>query len=359
MSHEVDRRLLLSAAGLAGVAALAKSAAAGPLNPPSGPIASTAKPIGEIEPRIAINSTNTPGDAGATFRITASGSYYLAGNVLGQSGRAMIAVNATDVTVDLNGFALNGQNLATAGVSAGTNTRVRVLNGSIRSVAGPAVALWTASVAENLTVQSCADGISTSDFGVVRRCAVLATGGTAVASPANIATGDLSVIEDCIISNPVGNAGAGNALRVETMGRISRCSLYAANTSVPSVLVLTNFNSIVEGCVLRIGISTTATFISVQSGGCIVQGNLLSSPNVGTFTGIVASGSSMIADNNINNLDTCVDLGSAVFCTVVRNKFSGATTTVSGSSLASSHIGPSLTPAGVAAATNPHANYVA
>ncbi|HYD01608.1 MAG TPA: hypothetical protein VEB22_10315, partial [Phycisphaerales bacterium] len=47
---------------------------AGPLNPPVGPVAPTAKPIAEVEPRTAINAANTPGDADSLFRITQPGS---------------------------------------------------------------------------------------------------------------------------------------------------------------------------------------------------------------------------------------------------------------------------------------------
>ncbi|MCH8150310.1 MAG: hypothetical protein IH987_20420, partial [Planctomycetes bacterium] len=36
---------------------------AGNLNPPSGPVTPTMKTLTEVEPRIAINATNTPGDA--------------------------------------------------------------------------------------------------------------------------------------------------------------------------------------------------------------------------------------------------------------------------------------------------------
>jgi hypothetical protein len=70
---------------------------AGPLNPPAGPVAPTPGP----EPRIAINSTNTPGDADSTFRIAQPGSYYLTGNVSGQNARIGIEIATGGVTLDL------------------------------------------------------------------------------------------------------------------------------------------------------------------------------------------------------------------------------------------------------------------
>ena len=67
-------------------------AVAGPLNPPAGAISSTAKTLVEVEPRTAISSTNTPGDADSQFRITAPGSYYLTGNIAGVANRKAIEV---------------------------------------------------------------------------------------------------------------------------------------------------------------------------------------------------------------------------------------------------------------------------
>ncbi len=46
-----------------------------PLTPPAGPAASSNKTLQEIELRIAINATNTPGDADSTDRITEPASY--------------------------------------------------------------------------------------------------------------------------------------------------------------------------------------------------------------------------------------------------------------------------------------------
>src|SRR5262245_41804718 len=90
------------------VAAGAGASLAGPLDPPSGPVAPTMKPLDQVEPRTAINAVNTPGDATAVFRITQPGSYYLTGNVAGVLNRSGIAVSAADVTIDLNGFAVLG-----------------------------------------------------------------------------------------------------------------------------------------------------------------------------------------------------------------------------------------------------------
>src|SRR5438105_3055049 len=90
---------------------------AGDLNPPAGPVAPTHKTLTEVEPRIAINATNTPGDANSLFKITQPGSYYLTGNITGVAAKNGIAIAASGVTLDLNGFDLLGVASSLDGVS--------------------------------------------------------------------------------------------------------------------------------------------------------------------------------------------------------------------------------------------------
>src|SRR5689334_9465486 len=81
---------------------------AGPLDPPAGPVTPTYKTLTEVEPRIAINAINTPGDADSLFKITKPGSYYLTGNITGVVGRHGVEIIVGGVTLDLNGFDLVG-----------------------------------------------------------------------------------------------------------------------------------------------------------------------------------------------------------------------------------------------------------
>ena len=76
-------RLVMVAATLGGIFWVS----AGDLNPPAGPVTPTMKPLDEVEPRTAVNATNTPGDTDSSFRISQSGSYYLTANLTGESGK--------------------------------------------------------------------------------------------------------------------------------------------------------------------------------------------------------------------------------------------------------------------------------
>jgi len=108
---------------------------AGPLSPPAGPVTSTYKTLTEVEPRIAINATNTPGDADSLFKIRQPGSYYLTGNITGVINKHGIELDASGVTLDLNGFELRGipDTLDGINVSAFDGVNIAVRNGSLRS----------------------------------------------------------------------------------------------------------------------------------------------------------------------------------------------------------------------------------
>lgn len=130
-----ERRSLL--AGIGGLAAGvllagARTAQAGPLNPPGGPVTSTGKTLTEVEPRVAINATNTPGDAEYSFKITQPGSYYLTGDIIGVAGKNGINIAASHVTLDLNGFSVRGNGPFQDGIAAvaGGLRNIQIYNGS-------------------------------------------------------------------------------------------------------------------------------------------------------------------------------------------------------------------------------------
>jgi len=102
----------------------------GPLNPPAGPVASTHKTLTEIEPRIAINATNTPGDGFYLYKITQPGSYYFAGNITGVAAKNGIGIDTSNVTIDMMGFTLRGVAGSLAGI---TTTTVAFDNLSVRN----------------------------------------------------------------------------------------------------------------------------------------------------------------------------------------------------------------------------------
>jgi parallel beta-helix repeat protein len=97
--------------------------AQGTLTPPGAP-APTMKSLAQIEPRTPISSL--------PFTITVPGSYYVTTNLAGTAANSGISINSGNVTVDLDGFTLQGVPGSYNGVVVmGTYDNVVVQNGTL------------------------------------------------------------------------------------------------------------------------------------------------------------------------------------------------------------------------------------
>ncbi len=166
------------------LAAFTATGFAGPLAPPVGPIASTGKTMSEVEPRIAINSVNTPGDADSVFKITQSGSYYLTGNIAGQSGKHAIQIAANNVTVDLSGFTIQAGAGSLVGVvdtmeETETIDGITVKNGTISGFSTGIGSDWANNgTFADLKLTNVGNGITFRGNGTIDRCVVVGRGPT-------------------------------------------------------------------------------------------------------------------------------------------------------------------------------------
>src|SRR5262249_23499285 len=154
------------------------------LNPPAGAPAATYKTLGEIEPRIAINATNTPGDSDSLFKITQPGSYYLTGNVQGVDSKKGIEIQGGGkVVVDLNGFTMTGSALSLSGIyvdmGGSANTGVQIRNGTITGWSlGIETLVGAGVMVENVVVASCrSTGMDLPGRSIVRNCILRLNGG--------------------------------------------------------------------------------------------------------------------------------------------------------------------------------------
>src|SRR4051794_19473949 len=154
--------------------------AQGDLAPPAAP-APTMKTLDQVEARTIVNAANTPGDGANTFIISQPGSYYLTGNITGAAGKHGISVQADDVTLDLNGFALiSGGRGTVRGVnvpSAKINFCIR--NGSVRGWNDGGVRAEAATgVAEKLRVANNTGsyGVAVGNGSIIRDCVATANG---------------------------------------------------------------------------------------------------------------------------------------------------------------------------------------
>ena len=208
----------------------------GALNPPPGAPAPTMKSLDQVEPRILMSAINTPGDVASTFIISAPGSYYLTGNFIGEPGKHGISIQANDVTLDLNGFALiSGGGGATRGVNVpALQTGICIRNGNVRGWTGDGIhgQLATLLVEKlSLTNNTGAIGLAVSNGSLVKDC--VASGndigfksddraqlGNCIATVNNIGFSCTSFVTllDCTASR--GNIG----ISVQSACNVLRCS---------------------------------------------------------------------------------------------------------------------------------------
>ncbi len=212
---------------------------AGPLSPPAGPVTSTYKPLSDVEPRIAINAVNTPGDSSSVFLITQPGSYYLTGNVQGVAGKHGIQIIASNVTVDLNGFAVIGAPGSLDGITStdDTVTAVKVCNGSVRGWGNQGIDLFGSGfVVEDVTVQQSVIGMRLGPQSRVLRCTASDNTGS------GISIGAFSQVIGCVaVNNQTSGIFAGdNSLVAECI---------AASNLGPGIVVA--LGSTVRACVAR------------------------------------------------------------------------------------------------------------
>lgn len=354
-----DRRALLAGiGGLAAGAFIAGKANAGPLNPPAGPIASTGKTLSEIEPRIAINQTNTPGNANSTFRITQPGSYYLTGNIMGTNGLYGIEIAASGVTLDLNGFELMGTGGFNNGfdgvrVSAGGLRNIALVNGSVRNWTGAGVNLANASNCRVDCVLASGNnyaGIITGRSGTVSNCSsynngdqgIVTGGGCAVLNCSacqNISHGILtdfnSTITGCVAyGNSSGGISAASGSTISNCAAVSNSSIGISaleGCTITACTARTNAAfgiSVGQGCSVvdcTLRANTQDGIVCVAA--CVVRGNVCdANGNFGTGAGIRSSGDgNRIESNNCTNADLGISVsGSGNF--IVKNTCSGNTT---------------------------------
>ncbi len=261
---------------------------AGPLDPPSGPVVSTFKTLTEVQPRVAINGENTAGDQDSLFRITSGGSYYLTGSYTVLSGRSFLEIAASNVTVDLNGFRVNGLAGSLDGITLGPGVNnVRIINGHLTGFGGDGVDTGDVGGAtgvhlRDITVSSVGGfGFRVGPTGVITDC--MATG--AGTGGFNLAGG--VVAERCTAKS---NTGAG--FFASGAAHMTRC---VARENTTDGFRLSS-SATVEHCE---SLNNTGTGVSAITGSNSqrIVGNTISG---NTANGMFLASAALVRDNVVN-----------------------------------------------------------
>lgn len=365
---QLERRVLLGAAGVGALAALTK---AGPLNPPGGAVVPTGKPLGEVEPRTAVGPATTPGDGGSAYVIAAGGSYYLTGNINVVSGNG-ITIAADNVTLDLNGFAVASTSAAPSGAAvnlSGVRINVAIRNGHLRGTTsysgggftsgGFAAGISAASGGSNLRAGDidvsgiAGDGINLGSAAgsstAAARCSVSVCTGegiraTLVTDCSAVTTGASAITAstacgchgDCVGSN-TGYDGVSaeqvaencRGTSVSGMGVRSNLTRGCQGTSVTNSGVFATYAA--ESCVgISTGAAGVATTLATNCFGQSNSGNGLNASVATNCFGLSTTGTGMNIQGTATNCraqrsgGVAINAGIAIGCTALAGSITSA-----------------------------------
>ncbi|MGE3107743.1 MAG: right-handed parallel beta-helix repeat-containing protein [Phycisphaerales bacterium] len=308
--------ILCTAIGSLSLLAAAALLTAGPLDPPAGPVTPTYKTLSEVEPRVAINLTNTPGDSDSIFKITQPGSYYLTGSITAVPGKHGIEIAASGVTIDLNGFDLvgiqgmgpfDGVSATVAGLSNLTVTNGSVRNWGDEGVDLGSVSVTNARVAGVLASGNSGAGISVSTRGSVLDCAASLN-----------ADGGILTNSSCAVINCTASGNTGSGVSVADGSTVANCS---TNSNSINGIRAFGFGCTITGCS---AFANAASGISANQEGCTISG---CSVNSNGGTGIIAGGGSTVwncsAFASVGSGISIGNAGTVVDCSCFGNRLDG------------------------------------
>ena len=235
----------------------------------------------------AASGTAIPGGAQSTpFIINKPGSYYLAANrIMTTLGQPAIQIDASDVTLDLNGYMLSfpsAEGPNTPGIKVkGANIEIR--NGSISTVPGSAI--HADNLLENVGLRLFDLRVADTkgiDAGAgnswIERCQVIDTRGIA------IDLGNHGTVKDCAIRNVESGLGSwtGIGINISGYGSVTGCSVdgtaHAGIACGPHTVVKNN------------RVSQANTSRSASSAGILVSFSRYSNVSENTVTNCYAAG---------------------------------------------------------------------
>ena len=227
---------------------------------------------GAVDGTIEINDAKVIAAGGYPGKITGHGSFRLTGNLKPPGSSDGIDVSATNVTIDLNGFAIIGTGPSDTGngINASGQDDVTVENGTVTGFNGNGVAVGTFGIVRNVHADKNGVGIVGGLNSVIE------------GSTANNSSGGMGCSGVCVIS---GNTVNGNfADGIDCLGNACMISGNTANAN-------------------------GSAGIDCVGSGCLISGNTIFNNN----QGIVANnGTTGYGGNVLKNTTTDVTGGTSI-----------------------------------------------
>jgi len=241
---------------------------------------------GAVDGTLEINQAKVLAAGGGTyhaFGITASGSYRLTGNLTVPSGASGIVVNASNVTIDLNGFSMTGGG---AGSSFGIFAAAAIVGTTV----------------ENGTVTGFNAGVSLGDSAIVKAVQVNSN------STSGIQVGNYSLVQGCTANNN-GNDG------IIVNGNGTLISGNAVNADSEFGISVTGNGIVISGNT----VTGNAGGISDVGSGGLISGNTLykNGGGIQTTDATTAYGGNVLDNNSLGNVSGGKSLGNNLCSGVV------------------------------------------
>ena len=327
---------------------------AGDLEPTAAP-GSTMKTLSDIEPRVAINSTNTPATTGYAFAITEGGSYYLSGNVSLGSNTGGIVIAADNVTIDLCGFEISNdfESISYSGIYGYGRKNITIRNGTIKgfnrgvyfySSTGTADIMCcdltvTNNNLDGISIAGTSTGAYTGGGNIIQNCIAESNGDTGFVftfgtvienciaknnSYSGFSTGYLSTVKNCTAINNVSRGfsiGTGSCIENSTCKGSTTEGIYA--TAGCTVKGCTVYDCGSEGiqasgnCVVENNVVYQCDSYGIDAGaGCVIKANALRQNGV---YAINASEGCVIKDNSMYGNNGSGGIYANIGCTIIGN----------------------------------------